>query len=183
MKLGESVPFQGHTDCVNGVCFSPDGKTVASGSLDNSVRVWDATTGKLLRTLPADDADTCLAFAADGARLAVGRRREVTVWEIGPDSVTANTMVVVPESVSTADPSEPDSVGTSSFTILPVAFPSTTGTLAPERVTVSVSSGSGAVSPFTGTSAVLSVCPGSNVRSPEDDWKSDGSVAVRPRSA
>jgi hypothetical protein len=48
------------------------------------VKVWDANAGKLLRTLPADDADSCLAFAPDGARLAVGGPRGVTVWEVGP---------------------------------------------------------------------------------------------------
>lgn len=44
-----------------------------------AVKVWDAKTGKLLRTLPAGDADSCLAFAPDGARLAVGGPRGVTV--------------------------------------------------------------------------------------------------------
>ncbi len=33
------------------VCFSPDGKTIASGSGDNSVRVWNAETGVQLRQL------------------------------------------------------------------------------------------------------------------------------------
>ena len=33
------------------VAYSPDGKSLASGSSDNTVRVWEAATGKLLRTL------------------------------------------------------------------------------------------------------------------------------------
>jgi WD40 repeat protein len=36
---------------VTSVAFSPDGKTVASGSEDNSVWVWDVQTGTALHTL------------------------------------------------------------------------------------------------------------------------------------
>jgi WD40 repeat protein len=46
-------PLKGHSASVNCVDFSPDGLTIASGSgsqfeNDNSVRVWDAKTGKQL---------------------------------------------------------------------------------------------------------------------------------------
>ncbi len=42
---------QGHTRWVNSVAWSPDGRQLASGSYDNSIRVWDAQSGKSVATL------------------------------------------------------------------------------------------------------------------------------------
>ena len=42
---------QGHTRAVNSVAWSPDGRQLASGSADNSIRVWDAESGKSVATL------------------------------------------------------------------------------------------------------------------------------------
>ena len=41
----------GHSYDVFSVCFSPDGKTLASGSDDKSIKMWDAGSAKLLNTL------------------------------------------------------------------------------------------------------------------------------------
>jgi len=38
--------FKGHTGFVLSVAFSPDGKTLASGGLDNTIKLWDVKPGK-----------------------------------------------------------------------------------------------------------------------------------------
>jgi WD40 repeat protein len=42
--------FSGHSNVVNSVAFSPDGRTALSGSDDSTLRLWEMATGKELRT-------------------------------------------------------------------------------------------------------------------------------------
>jgi WD40 repeat protein len=45
------MTLKGHTGPVTSVSFSPDGNRIASGSRDNTIRLWDASTGEELHTL------------------------------------------------------------------------------------------------------------------------------------
>src|SRR5262245_40661839 len=47
----ELATLKEHDDVVYSVVFSPDGKTLASGSYDHTVKLWDAQTGQELATL------------------------------------------------------------------------------------------------------------------------------------
>ena len=49
-----SIAFQlrDHLEFVYAVTFSPDGRWIASGGWDKAIRLWDRSTGKLVRTLP-----------------------------------------------------------------------------------------------------------------------------------
>jgi len=47
----ELATLKGHDDVVYSVVFSPDGKTLASGGVDETVKLWDARTGQGLAPL------------------------------------------------------------------------------------------------------------------------------------
>ncbi|CAD8084770.1 unnamed protein product [Paramecium primaurelia] len=46
IKVHELNKLDGHSGCINSICFSPDGNILASGSDDNSIRLWDVKTGQ-----------------------------------------------------------------------------------------------------------------------------------------
>jgi WD40 repeat protein len=80
--------LKGHDRQIAALAYSPDGKRLASLSLDNTVRVWDTATAKAVRVLqlggkPDGWVDARgLAFSPDGRRLAAAANRgTVKVWD------------------------------------------------------------------------------------------------------
>ena len=73
----------GYSDWVVSVAFNPDGRTLASGSYDNTIRLWDANIGKHLHTLTGHtDVVLSVAFSPDGQTLASGGDDEtVRLWD------------------------------------------------------------------------------------------------------
>jgi WD40 repeat protein len=61
--------LEGHSDSVNAMAFSPNGKMVASASGDSTVRLWDSATGSALQTLKYDVFIDYLSFSKDGRYL------------------------------------------------------------------------------------------------------------------
>ncbi len=79
--------LEGHGDIVWDVTFSPDGKLLASGSRDKSVKIW-RPDGILLQTLKAhSESITSLSFSSDGNLLAsASRDKTVKIWRKNPES-------------------------------------------------------------------------------------------------
>lgn len=102
--------LRGHSNSVSCAAFSPDGKTLVTASLDQTVRIWDVATRKTLRQLTgfADPLQrSSIAFSPNGGVLAVADGTDIHIFE------TTNW-----DKVRTL----PNQVFTGSIFSLPIAF-------------------------------------------------------------
>jgi eukaryotic-like serine/threonine-protein kinase len=78
----ESV-LTGHEDAITEISVSPDGSTIASASVDRTIKLWNTATKELIRTLRGhSDSVTDLAFSNEGQLLASASNDGcVKVWD------------------------------------------------------------------------------------------------------
>ena len=80
---GKHRVLKGHTESVNGFAFSPDGLTLASGSKDQTIRLWDVATGEHKQTLTGHSAPvTKITFSPDGSTfVSVSDDKTIYLWD------------------------------------------------------------------------------------------------------
>ena len=67
----ELILQTGHAEKIDAIAFTPDGRYLASGSSDRTIKLWDAVAARELRTLSGNAGGVrALAFSPDGATLA-----------------------------------------------------------------------------------------------------------------
>jgi WD40 repeat protein len=74
--IPEAITLKGHTEAVYAVAFTADGKQVVTGSFDKTLKVWDAASGKELKTFGGPKGHQnlvlSLSLSPDGSLLASG---------------------------------------------------------------------------------------------------------------
>jgi WD40 repeat protein/serine/threonine protein kinase len=99
-KVAEEGRFVGHTGEINALAVSPNGKTLLTGSEDDTARMWDAKTGKCLTVLEHADPVRSVAFSPDGKAVATTTSYMGQLWDaatgrpIGPTLEGAGGRVV-----------------------------------------------------------------------------------------
>jgi WD40 repeat protein/serine/threonine protein kinase len=91
-KPKDLQPLLGHSNEITSIAFDPDGKYLASGSKDGSVRIWDFAAGEQVQEPLGHRRDgkgkvftdeiTAIAFSPDGKLLAAAMKNEANRWVI-----------------------------------------------------------------------------------------------------
>jgi WD40 repeat protein len=86
----ELATLKGHSKSITSVAFSPDGKTLATGSDDETLKLWDTRTRQELAIFKVGSAVTSVAFSCDGKMLAIGSSDHTArLWYAATDAEVA----------------------------------------------------------------------------------------------
>ncbi len=101
-----SFALLGHQSAVTSAAFSPDGKRIVSGSMeDGTVRIWDVIEQRELANLQGNQAyNARVAFSPDGRRVASTGKSAVKIW----DQTNGNEVVTIPANKASCLAFSPD---------------------------------------------------------------------------
>ena len=81
----------GHTSAIVNICFSPDGRRIATTANDNTLRLWDTESGRILLTLPCKEPLDVPVFSPDGLDLvSLGITGRLVVYRKAPEQAMAH---------------------------------------------------------------------------------------------
>jgi WD40 repeat protein len=93
--------FSGHTNGLTCVAIWRDGKMVATGSFDDTLRLWDSATGHLDQTIklwagytPFNNYPRSVAFSPDGSTVAAGSNTDIEEWDVATGTRLPAYMVI-----------------------------------------------------------------------------------------
>ena len=107
----------GHSKSVISVAYSPDGQTLASGSDDTTIKLWNVKTGNLLQTLTGRS--NSVAYSPDGQTLASGSGYGIELWNVKTGNLlqtltahsnTVNSVAYSPDGQTLASGSSDDTI-------------------------------------------------------------------------
>jgi WD40 repeat protein len=90
----ETATWEGHRAAITSLCVSADGQRIATGSLDGTVILWDATSGSPIRSfsMPEGDRGASVAIHADGNVIAAGNASgQLILWDAESGAVLSQS--------------------------------------------------------------------------------------------
>src|SRR5262249_8417735 len=79
----EIETIKGHAEGIWAVAFSPDGKTLITGSEDNTAKLWDVNRGLESGALGQHQSEvSSIAFSPDSKRLAIASNFSLMIWDV-----------------------------------------------------------------------------------------------------
>jgi WD40 repeat protein len=81
-EIGKPFVQMGHTDSVNSIAISSDGKYFVSGGSDNLVKLWDIKKQKNIKTFKASSYVNTVTFSPDDKYIFAINQEETEVWDV-----------------------------------------------------------------------------------------------------